>query len=89
MLIRTQNKNGLIDIAGMTIRVDLQDKNKIIAYSNHYAVDGWEVLGKYSSNEKAMKVLDMIQDAYLNSSHYWNGYSTKNTVFNMPDDEEV
>lgn len=86
MLIRTQRKNDLIDIAGMTIRVDLQDKNKIIAYSNHSAVNGWEVLGHYSSKEKAIKVLDMIQDAYKDGLE-WICCTGK--VFNMPDDEEI
>ena len=86
MLIRTQNRNGLIDIAGMAIRIDLQDKNKIIAYSNHCAVDGWEVLAKYSSNEKAMKVLDMIQDTYMEGSEW---LTAAGKVFNMPEDSEV
>lgn len=89
MLIRTQNKEALIDISGMTIKLDPEDKNTIITYSNHNDVNSFEILGVYSSKEKAKKVLDMIQDEYINSSYYWSGYTTKNTVFNIPTDEEV
>lgn len=84
MYIRTQNKEALIDISGMTIKLDPEDKNIIIAYSNHIAVDSYEILGIYSSEEKSKEVLEMIQREYINASCYWSGYTTKNTVFQMP-----
>lgn len=89
MYIRTQNKDALIDISGMAIKVDPRNRNKIIAYSNHCGIEGWEVLGTYSSKEKARKVLDMIQDRYLSSNVVSHGGFVKNTVFQIPDDTEV
>ena len=41
------------------------------------------VLGKYSTEEKAIKVLDMIEDAYRNSAF------TDGNIFRMPQDSEV
>lgn len=43
------------------------------------------MLGRYSSEEKAMKVLDMMQDKYIDAN--WN--YVHNTVFEMPEDSEV
>lgn len=93
MLIRTQNKEALIDTLGLTIKLSQKSsagKNTIIAYSNHCGVEGWENLGTYSSKEKAMKVLDIIQSKYCNAN-IWNTQSgfVKNITFNMPEDTEV
>lgn len=68
MLIRTQDKEAIIDISGMTIKLHPKRKDSIIAYSNHYDINGWEVLGVYSSEEKAIEVLDMIQNRYISSN---------------------
>lgn len=48
-------------------------------------------LGYYSTKAKAMKVLDMIQDAYckfmsVKNDDAWGG---KESVFYMPEDSEV
>lgn len=88
MLIRTQGRKGLVDMTGMAVKVDSQ--KKIIAYSNHCTAYAWEVLGVYTSEEKAIKVLDMIQEEYedANVCYIHNGF-VKNKVFNMPKDCEV
>ena len=51
---------------------------------------GFVSLGEYSSKEKAIKVLDMIQIAYeeANSVCSMSGF-VANTVFQMPADKEV
>lgn len=89
MLIRTQNKEAIIDISGMTIKLHPKRKDSIIAYSNHYDINGWEVLGVYSSEEKATEVLDMIQNRYISSNVVLHGGFVKNTVFEMPENSEV
>lgn len=45
------------------------------------------ILGTYSAEEKAIKVLDMIQVAYEETSSL-SGFGA-NTVFQMPQDSEV
>ena len=90
MLIRTQNKEAIIDISGMTIKLHPKRKDSIIAYSNHYDINGWEVLGVYSSEEKATEVLNMIQNRYISSIAVFLHYGfVKNTVFEMQEDSEV
>jgi hypothetical protein len=62
MLIRSQDKETLANMEGpIAIEILGDGKGHSIMYWN----DGY-VLGFYSSKEKAMKVLDMIQEAYVN-----------------------
>lgn len=78
MLIRSQDKTKLVDIAGKTIAIDRA--NTIgITYANSNVL-----LGKYTSKEKALKVLDLIGQAYNN---FETGFIC--IVFQMPEDEEV
>lgn len=60
MLIRSQDKETLANMEGPIAIEILGDGN---GHSIMYWNDGY-VLGTYSSKEKAMKVLDMIQEAY-------------------------
>ena len=89
MLIRTQDKRSLIDMTGMMVRIP--HGLEIRAFSTQ--TESWNLLGKYSTEEKAMKVLDMIQETYesMTSQLSINGLLIIpcNKVFNMPDDEEV
>lgn len=99
MLIRTQDKRSLVDMSGMTIRVCTEDSNipgryVIVAYSNYTTGYVREMLGIYSSSEKTMKVLDIIQDAYLSPivRNVVNDNEVEiyqNKVFEMPADSEV
>lgn len=73
MLIRSQDRTKLVDIAGKTISIDRT--NAIgITYANSNVL-----LGKYTSKEKAMKVLDMVQESYING----------HINYQMPEDSEV
>ena len=73
MLIRSQDRTKLVDIAGKTISIDRA--NAIgITYANSNVL-----LGKYTSKEKAMKVLDMVQESYING----------HIDYQMPVDNEV
>ena len=83
MLIRTQNKRGLVDMTGLIVGISYEGdgcKSDIITISNQTGNKHWKPLGTYSTEEKALKVLDMIQEYY--------GYEVF-TVFEMPEDEEV
>lgn len=89
MLIRSQNKAFLLNFSNLTVAYIAEDDEDFVISSledeNRYR------LGKYFSKEKAMKVLDMIQEAYckfmsVKNDDAWNG---KESVFYMPVDSEV
>lgn len=89
MLIRSQDKTILLNFSNSTVvYIAKNDKDFVILSlenGNRYR------LGKYSSEAKAMKVLDMIQEAYyefmaVRNDDMWNG---KESVFQMPEDSEV
>lgn len=85
MLIRSQNKHSLINLDNVTR----------LTAGKIYGKDetGWlievdkipftECLGQYSTEAKAIKVLDMIQDYYINTNN------SRCRVFQMPQDTEV
>lgn len=62
MLIRSQNKAFLLNFSNLTVAYIVKDDEGFVISSledeNRYR------LGGYSSEAKAMKVLDMIQEAY-------------------------
>lgn len=62
MLIRSQDKEILANMEGPSAIEILSDGK---GHATMYWKDSYE-LGTYSSKEKAMKVLDMIQEAYVN-----------------------
>ena len=89
MLIRSQNKAVLLNFSNLAAIYTVKDGDDFIISS----LEGENkcTLGKYSTKEKAMKVLDMIQEAYckfmsVKNDDAWNG---KESVFYMPADSEV
>ena len=61
MLIRSQNKEVLIVFESL---FDVEVSDGVISARIEH---GWScLLGEYSTKSKAMKVLDMIQEAYVN-----------------------
>lgn len=74
MLIRSQNKESLVTLE---LLLDIEVSGGVISARKDY---GWCcLLGEYSIKEKAMKVLDMIQEAYING----------HIDYQMPADSEV
>lgn len=80
-----------------------QDKSRLINFNNIRELRFWECaqgfditdcvcpIGHYSTRAKAMKVLDMIQDAY-ERYEYEKAFKTGLTLFEtfqMPEDSEV
>lgn len=89
MLIRSQNKEILVNFnvsAGIEIA---EGTTKTVVTS--YITGCSYLLGEYSTKAKAMKVLDMIQEAYckfmsVKNDDAWGG---KESVFYMPADGSV
>lgn len=77
MLIRSQKKTILLNFSNLAVAYIVKDDEGFVISSlengNRYR------LGKYSSEAKAMKVLDMIQEAYVNG----------HIDYQMPADSEV
>lgn len=91
MIIRSQDKKQIVnfDVCHLSITKDhcIVATNGVVSYPLEI-LSG--LIGKYSTEEKAVKVLDMIQNAYeeANSVCTMSGFIA-NTVFQMPQDSEV
>lgn len=65
MLIRSQNKMFLVKFENIVININNINDKEIICWSQmNPREDEYIPLGHYSTRAKAMKVLDMIQEAY-------------------------
>lgn len=62
MLIRSQDKETLTNF-NSSIVINIYDIEGVVKMVCSYSCDDY-IIGYYSSKEKAMKVLDMIQEAY-------------------------
>lgn len=92
MLIRSQNKITLIKFENIVININNINGKEIICWSQmNPGEDEYISLGHYSTKAKAMKVLDMIQEAYCKFMSVKNddAWSGKESVFYMPEDSEV
>ena len=89
MLIRSQDKEMIINMAATNhiyVREVYRPSGNLIDISSDEMR-----LGYYSTKEKAIKVLDMIQEAYcdfmaVRNDDMWCG---KDSVFQMSEDSEV
>lgn len=93
MLIRSQDKTALVKFENIVVNLKLPDSLTIICWSLQDAQrsGGYFILGKYSTKAKAMKVLDMIQEAY-ERYEYEKAFKTGLTLFEafqMPEDGSV
>jgi hypothetical protein len=95
MLIRSQDKKSLINMDNVTDLSVVSDSEIMACYTTD---QGYQRIGKYSDESKAIKVLDMIQMAnfrvekmkmiYSHSGHLSNS-CIQDFTFQMPQDEEV
>ena len=69
MLIRSQDKTALVKFENIVINLKLPESLRVICWSLQDAQrsGGYFVLGEYSTKEKSLKVLDMIQEAYADA----------------------
>lgn len=91
MLIRSQDKKNLINInAAAQLYVD--HKTVYVDFNNDLT-EGYQELGDYSSEEDAIKVLDMIQETYTDVELAKQDYEKYNYVddftFEMPTEKEM
>ena len=77
MLIRSQNKEVLTNLNALAGIEIAEGPVKTVITS--YITGCSYLLGEYSNKEKAVKVLDMIQEAYVNG----------HIDYQMPEDIEV
>ncbi len=65
MLIRSQDKERLMDFTRASVGIDHgeSDENDIWI-TMMYSERDYGMLGRYSNEQKALKVMDMIQEAY-------------------------
>ncbi|MCJ7861200.1 MULTISPECIES: hypothetical protein [unclassified Blautia] len=89
MLIRSQDKEMIINMAATNhiyVREVYRPSGSLIDISSDEMR-----LGYYSTKEKAIKVMDMIQEAYCDFMAVRNGdmWCGKDSVFQMPEDSEV
>lgn len=94
MFIRSQNKEILIDANTIYLDSSIKNSYRINALSN---AAPYFMIGEYSTEEKALKVMDMIQNAITGKRFEFidivrdcdlAGVEIHN-VFNMPKDEEL
>lgn len=71
MLIRSQDKTALVKFENIVVNLKLPESLRVICWSLQDAQrsGGYFVLGEYSTKAKAMKVLDMLQEAYGDSEY--------------------
>lgn len=68
MLIRSQNKMSLVKFEDIVVNINNINGKEIICWSQiNPGEDEYISLGYYSTKAKAMKVLDMIQEAYADA----------------------
>lgn len=90
MIIRSQNKKCIVNLNNIDTICIVEGQ---IQYFNG-AEDSEGVLAEYSTEEKAIKVLDMIQNKYfehmtLEQNGAIMGILEKPKIFQMPSDEDV
>lgn len=100
MLIRKQDRKGLINL-DHSILVQIYDMSEWSEESAFNITAGGCILGTYTTEEKAIKVLDMIEEIYLSRMELTGGFDIANDcyvppnfwvlpkVFQMPQDSEV
>lgn len=97
MGIWVRSQNGFVLMEIDTISAKLIE-NEYCCYTKNYG----QILGKYSTEEKTLKVMDMIQNQLitvvenntkylpcLKSSSWENLYQNSKIVFQMPQDSEL
>lgn len=97
MLIRSQDKKILCPLKPMCVHPLIKNEKvygRIIEkYQIHICIGAeYGIIAEYSTEEKAIKVLDMIEDAYksCNREHLMGNFAfVQNKVFQLPQDEEV
>ena len=87
MLIRSQDKKILIPNELGCLAVEkMYSGGYAVLLQSRYSKERWWMLGEYSTEEKAVKVLDTIADNYSNLEAFKAKYNYESctSVFQMP-----
>lgn len=76
MLIRSQDRTAIVNLANIDTICLNEDERSIVGYNGSF--DSRTQLGTYSTKEKAIKALNRLEDGIF-----------ENRVFQMPQDGEV
>lgn len=94
--MRIISQNGKVDLPYEQVGVQINNLNKkdIIAYPMHVAGESHWTLAKYSTEEKAVKAMEMLRTGYSDyqQAKSRDGYSfafNYPKVFRFPPDSEV
>lgn len=87
MLIRSQDKKQLLNLDNGHISIDFRNRGRVLfcglSFSNQ---EDYTCIGEYSTEEKAINVLDMIQKQYARFSCRYGADHSEDAVFQMPQD---
>lgn len=87
MIIRSQNKKAIVNLNMIDT---IEERDNQIRYFSGGGMETVGLLGQYSTEEKAIKVLDMIEKLYVESVWTDERMIIANRVcFEMPQDSEV
>ena len=89
MLIRSQNKELLVNF-NVSSGIEIEERNTKTVVTSYITGCSY-LLGEYSTKAKAMKVMDMIQEAY-ERYEYEKVFKTGLTLFEtfqIPEDSEA
>lgn len=92
MIIRSQNKKAIVNLNMIDT---IEERDNQIRYFSGGGMETVGLLGQYSTEEKAIKVLDMIQNTYTQYGTLKDGFGSIHGAFNipkcfqMPSDESV
>ena len=89
MLIRSQDKLQLTSMDAGYLSADYRDKRCLIFCGAGGGDENYIIIGKYSSEDKAIKVLNEIQCQYARFSCRYGSDCSDDAVYNMPQDSEV
>lgn len=84
--VRTQNKENITHVKGFSIEAMDDGSFSIIGY---FADGDYFYLGKYSTKEKAMHVMDLIARYIVVNIRHENDCFLQPCVLQMPADDEV
>lgn len=86
MLIRTQDKTELINLDNV-IRILVEYKRVMVDTVDN---EIFTTIGEYSTDEKALKVLDKIENTYVRfQQRYGSSTSNRDCIYNMPQEDKI
>lgn len=95
--MRLVSQDKVVDVPYENGFLQLEHWDEYVAICYHYSTEIVR-LAEYSSQEKALKAMEMLRDKYLHEKSYDDGkggvlYTTRNssmsTVFQFPKDDEI